>query len=415
MAETPSNSAELYDFHKRLETLLKDVRPIFKDFVAYLRINGLGLARQIKHLENVVRFEEKFLGRRLESCSLSEFKRGLDKLILSKLDEDTKKVYRTSLRKFYMFLLESQGRGKKKTWYKILEFLNSIRIKETEPKIEPITPEEFVKMYEAADNDQMRALISVMYEAGPRSGELLTCRIKDVVVFDDYAEVHVTGKTGQGTLILVRSRADLVKHLQSHPLRNDPDAPLWYMWTRRGLRALSYDAFRMRIKRLAEKAGIKRRIYPHLFRHAAATEKASFLTDREMCIAFRWSKNSKMPARYAHLAVREVRDKILSLYNEKYNIERPKPQKCWRCGEILPANVRFCPRCGAPQEFSEIYRNIMKRQEADELMDILIQHPKVRAAIAEALRELYDSQQNNPSFRAKLEPSKEVSDSSSSR
>ena len=390
--EISSNSAELYHFHKRLETLLKNVRPIFRDFAAHLRVSGLGLARQIKHVENVVRFEERFLRRRLEACSSAEFRRSFDKLVLSRLDEDTKKVYKTSLKKFYNFLLETHNHNRRrKAWREILEFLSSVRFRETEPKIEPITEEEFAKLYEVANDFQTRAILSILYEAGPRSGELLTCRLKDVTIHENHAELRVTGKTGQGILILVKSRADLLNHLESHPLKDNPEAPLWYFVKGGVIKALTYNALRMRIKRLAEKAGIKRRIWPHLFRHAAATRMAEFLTDREMCVAFRWSKSSKMPARYAHLVQRGVKEKILAQYIDDYTPERRKRQKCWRCGEILYNSMKFCPRCGAPTNYSEIYEAIMKRKEADQLMDVLIQHPKVRNAIAEALRELYSS------------------------
>lgn len=412
LLETSSLMEEdLYGRQRRLERLLRESRPLMKDFVAYLRLQALSTARQLRHLENILNFEKRFLRKRLECCGLAEFKKGFDKLILSELDEDTKRIYRTSLRKFYTFLLESR-RSRKRTWRRILKFINGVKFRETEPKIEQITEEEFTRMYEAADNDQMRAMLSILYEAGPRSGELLTCCIKDVVIYDDYAELNVTGKTGQGTLILIRSRADLIRHLQSHPLRDYPEAPLWYMWTRRGLRALSYGAFRMRIKRLAEKAGIKRRIWPHLFRHTAATEKASFLTDREMCIAFRWSTNSKMPARYAHLAQRAVKEKILAQYIDGHILEQRKKQRCWRCGEILHEKVKYCPRCGAPTSYSETYDVAVKRREADELMNVLVQHPRVRQVIFEVLKEIYGSDPQQPSSsQGRRRPTSEAADS----
>jgi len=414
MGRPPESSTDLYHYAEKLKRWLGKVRPILREYVAYLRLCGLGESRQLKHLQNIVRFERRYLSDiHLEKVSFKKFEDAFNELLYeNKLDNDTKYVYKVSLAKYFEFLLKKK-RGNKRVWKKILELLKDVRIKSSDPKIVPISDDEFRKMYEAAEDFQTKAILSVLYEAGLRSGELLSCRVGDARIHDSFIEIVVSGKTGEGTVILVKSYRDLINHLQNHPLKDNPNAPLWFLEIGNKIKPLTYGALRMRLRRLAEKAGIKRRIYVHLFRHTAATQKAAFLTDREMCEYFRWSAKSKMPSRYSHLSQRNVRNKILSLYNQNYKPEELKVQKCWRCGEILPANVRFCPRCGAPQESSEIYRNIMKRQEADELMDILIQHPKVRAAIAEALRELYESHRL-PSSREPLDTSKVDNHSSSS-
>ena len=220
-----------------------------------------------------------------------------------------------------------------------------------------------------------------------------------MVVFDSYIEISVTGKTGQGILIIVKAYRDLVNHLENHPLRDNPDAPLWYMIRGNQILPLSYNALRMRIKRLTQKAGIKRRVWIHLFRHSAATRMAVILTDREMCEMFRWSRNSRMPARYAHLSAKAVKDKLLLMYHDQHIIEKPKITRCWRCNEILQTEVQYCPKCGAPQKLSKFYEVILKRKEADNLMDKLIMDPRVRKAIIEALSDLLSA---DPSLRESL-------------
>ncbi|RJS91015.1 hypothetical protein CW705_04510 [Candidatus Bathyarchaeota archaeon] len=390
---------DLYGREKRLKKLLNEVRPILRRYVIYLKLQGLGIARQLKHLENVTLFERRNLkGRRLESVSFKMFRKAFEKFILSdKLDNDTKYVYRISLKKFYEFLLkENNGkeRKRKRTWKQILNYLKEIKIKSTEPDIEVLTEDEFRRLYEAAEDYQTRALLSVLYEVGPRVGELLSCRIKDVMVYDSYVEINVSGKTGQGRLIIIKAYRDVVNHLQNHPFKNNPEAPLWYMVRSNRFLPLSYNALRMRIKRLARKTGIKRRIWLHLFRHTAATEKASYLTDREMCVVFRWSKNSRMPAKYAHLAQRNIKEKLLSLYDSnEFQVLKPKTSRCWKCGEILPSEkIRYCPRCGVPLQTNKIYEMIMKRREADDLMDRLMSDPRVRKVISEVLYEMIYSE-----------------------
>ena len=106
-----------------------------------------------------------------------------------------------------------------------------------------------------------------------------------------------------------------------------------------------------------------------------------------MCIAFRWSKHSKMPSKYAHLSQRGVKDKILSQYIEKYIPQQPKVTQCWKCGEIFHEGLRYCPRCGSPVSDTDSHELILKQQVMDKLLNMLIRHPHVREEIIRALKE----------------------------
>ncbi|MCD6592678.1 tyrosine-type recombinase/integrase [Candidatus Bathyarchaeota archaeon] len=371
MAKPPRDSDELYGFSRKLDRLLEKARPIFREFADYLGRQRLGLARRLKHVENVCRFERRFLvDRQVERVSSKEFKQAFSKILNDKgLDNDTKKLYRVSLKKFYEFLL-AEREEKSGEWEKILEFLKNTKIRETEPKIEPLSDEEFQRLYEACNDLQMRAILSIARECGPRAGELLTCRVGGVRLHDDYAEIMVSGKTKQGPLLIISSYGDLINHLNHHPLRNDPSAPLWYIMRNGMLKPLTYGALSARLKRIAKRAGIKRRIWLHLFRHTAATEKARFLTDREMCQYFRWSSRSSMPSKYAHLAQRDVKPKILSYYAGK-QVQEPKSITCWRCNQPIPPGVRYCPRCGAPINQDEVVRTAVRVNELESMLQRL--------------------------------------------
>ena len=364
---SPRNAEELYGFERKLERLLEGARPIFREFAEYLRRQRLGSARRLKHVENVCRLERRlFGGRKIEDRSFREFKFAFSKFLEDEhLDNDTKKIYKISLKKFFEFLVSEKSKAKRSTWRKILGFLEDVKIKETEPRIEPLSEEEFRKLYEAAEDIQLRAIISIAYECGPRAGELLTCRIGDVRLHENYAEILVSGKTGQGALLAVRSYGDLVNHLAHHPMKDDPEAPLWFIWRGGEFRPLTHSALNSRLKKLARKAGLKRRIRLHLFRHTAATEKAKFLTDREMCQYFRWSSRSSMPSRYAHLAARDVKPKILSHYTGE-QIQHEKVLRCWKCGQPVQHGVKYCSRCGAPVDQSEVVRTAIHVKELEE-------------------------------------------------
>jgi len=356
----PRNADEIYGFSRKLERLLSGSRPIYREFADYLNRQRLGVARRLKHVENVLRFERKVLrGGKVEDLNLNQFKSAFLAILNNdELDNDTKKLYKISLKKFFEFLVSEKSNSKRNTWKKILAFLEGVKIRETEPRIEPLTEDEFRRLYEAAEDLQMKAIISLAYECGPRAGELLTCKIGDVRLHENYAEIFVSGKTGQGALIVVRSYGDLVSHLAHHPLKDDPEAPLWFTWRGGVIKPLTHQTLNFRLKKLASKAGIKRQIRFHLFRHTAATEKAKFLTDREMCQYFRWSSRSSMPAKYAHLAARDVKPKILSYYTGE-QAPRKQTLKCWKCGQPIQPGVRYCPRCGSPINQEEVIRTAM--------------------------------------------------------
>ena len=56
-------------------------------------------------------------------------------------------------------------------------------------------------------------------------------------------------------------------------MKDDPEALLWIKLSgnKKG-NPVDYNDLRMQIKKIAKRAGIKKRIYPHIFRHARATK-----------------------------------------------------------------------------------------------------------------------------------------------
>ncbi|MGC8558667.1 MAG: tyrosine-type recombinase/integrase [Nitrososphaeria archaeon] len=102
--------------------------------------------------------------------------------------------------------------------------------------------------------------------------------------FDEHrARIVITGKTGPRIVRLITSVPLLSRWLDVHPKKQDPEAPLWVSSYGQ---AISYRQFINKLKEYTKKAGIQKRIYPHLFRHTVATQAASYLTEYEMRIRF---------------------------------------------------------------------------------------------------------------------------------
>jgi site-specific recombinase XerD len=102
---------------------------------------------------------------------------------------------------------------------------------------------------------------------------------------------------------------------------------------------------------LAKKAGVKKRVNPHSFRHARATHLAGMLTESQMKQYLGWTQGSKMAAVYVHLSGRDVDNKILEIHGLKKPEEEEKarqmgPKICPACEKANEFEARICCRCG---------------------------------------------------------------------
>jgi len=220
-------------------------------------------------------------------------------------------INKKEIDKFYFYLINNKKwkewtkLTKWKCFKKICKFIKKdIDFSEwyiKEPKTEPeiLSQEEIAKLIYSANNLRDKLIIFLLYESGMRIGELLNLRKQDVYFDENGAILKVNGKTGLRYVRVVKC-SDLlqqyVKYLHSEKL---------FELTKRNIAIM--------LKNCAKKVGIKKRIYPHLFRHTRATHLAKFLTEPELKIYFGWSPKSRMAEVYVHLSSRDVENKIIQL------------------------------------------------------------------------------------------------------
>lgn len=135
-----------------------------------------------------------------------------------------------------------------------------------------------------------------------------------------------------------------------HPEGYNPDAHLWITFDSKtdALKPLQYAAIRTKLQRIAKKAGINKRIHPHLFRNSRCTYMANYLTEAQMNVYFGWTQGSDMPGVYVHLSGRDINDAILKANrvfgketpNLTQNIETPKVD----LSSIIEAKVKKLER-----------------------------------------------------------------------
>ncbi|MCL5068230.1 MAG: site-specific integrase [Thaumarchaeota archaeon] len=214
------------------------------------------------------------------------------------------------------------------------------------------------------------AAISLDDEVGARPGEFLGMKIKDII-FDEGKRVvcrlgHQGGKTGERLILIIKSVSFVSRWLDAHPLKDNPDAPLWIGFSNTNkYEPWSYNAFRKMLSELAEKAKIRKKISPYLFRHSAATRDARLgFTEAQLCMKYGWTLGSKMPRVYLHMANTDLYSKILQTYGGE-EMEKPKPQtlKCLRCHAQNHTSQRFCGNCGEPLNPLDISKMSIQLEE----------------------------------------------------
>lgn len=222
-----------------------------------------------------------------------------------------------------------------------------------------------------------KAIIAVLYESGLREGEFCSLRIGSVE-FDHYGAVILLpvgeGKTGARRIRLVDSADYLQAWVEAHPFKNDRKTPLWLNLSKRSyLQALQGPGLWSFVKRAAKRAGITKNLYPHLFRHSSATEKARLgWREGELRAYFGWSRGSDMPSRYVHLAGLDYEDMMLERLGKKprdhARTRALAPRVCPDCRTENVSNASFCKQCRrpiSPTAETEIRLNQRKQVELE--------------------------------------------------
>jgi site-specific recombinase XerD len=233
-----------------------------------------------------------------------------------------------------------------------------------------LNQEEVKALLQNTHTKRDKALVSCLWESGARIGEIGGLQIKNVQ-FDEFGcQVLVDGKTGMRRVRLVSSAPYLLEWINSHPQNQNPDAPLWVTITKKKTQQLVYAYITKVLHSAAKRAGIKKPVNPHHFRHSRATYMAQFLTEAQMKEYFGWTQGSDMASRYVHLSGKQVDNAILELNGLK------KPEKkeilllqqaCPRCKNPNDVNSKYCSTCWlplTPKAISEVEEIRQKDQEA---------------------------------------------------
>jgi len=195
------------------------------------------------------------------------------------------------------------------------------------------------------------------------------------------------GKTGERRVLLLAAAPYLAQWLNIHPFRDNREAPLWVQIGSKNnavtghektgtVGCMQYSTLRSLLRTLARRAGVKKKVNPHAFRHARATFLAKYMTESQLKQFFGWKQASRMAAVYVHLSGRDTDDAVMKVYGmEKKESVEPSaltPLRCLACTQPNPGSARFCSRCGRPLNM----RTAMKIEDANQMLNELVKNPE---------------------------------------
>ncbi|MHB1262163.1 MAG: tyrosine-type recombinase/integrase [Thermoplasmatota archaeon] len=223
-----------------------------------------------------------------------------------------------------------------------------------------LTAAEVQALMAACRNARERAILACFLDGGFRCEELCSLNVGSAVKKDDgtvamtLPEDAAGLKTGPRRVLLTESAPFVEAWLAEHPRRTDSLAPLFPLDKPPFSKRLAGHNVRYILLKATQRAGLKKHVHPHLFRHMAATEKAKKLrwSDQMMNNFFGWSKESTMASHYTNLSDQDRDEMILASMGKKLQEETRRRNLgdlvCPYCVTHNIATARFCCNCGKP-------------------------------------------------------------------
>lgn len=378
-------------FERQIE-LIKESSMIQKnkdtalDFKDYLLSEGIGVAKIGRYLLDIRKFDV-ILKKPFVDADKGDIRKVIGKIEQSELAPESRKCFKVMVRKLYRFIRKIEDRGvypDEVKWISINIPKNQRRMPE-----ELLTEEETKLIIQKCKNARDKAMVALLSESGCRISEIGTLQIKHVTFDERGARVTVKGKTGMRKLLAIQVVPFLQKWVNEHPENNNPEA---YLWHSQQTKLLTYNRIVAIIKQAAKDAGIKKRIYAHLFRHSRATQLASIMTEAQMKQYFGWGQDSKMCGVYIHMNGDSTDEAVMRANgieikkDKKVSVMQPK--KCLRCHNINEATNMCCKICGLILDenyANEVLKKDVERMQADEIMNKLMQDKEILELIKNRL------------------------------
>ena len=235
-------------------------------------------------------YMQYFSNRDLNSIEKEEINGYILHLIRSQKISESQQNQRINAIKFYY----EKVLGKNREFYNI----ERPRKKHTLPKI--ISENEVVRIIEAIDNIKHKAIITTIYSAGMRRSEVINLRKQDIDF--DRNVIYIRGAKGNKDRITLLSATNAVL-LKTYLKEYSPN-----YWLFEGPERGQYSASSIGriLHNAVEKAGINKRITPHMLRHSFATHLLEQGVDMRYIQNLLGHESTKTTEIYTHVSKKSL-------------------------------------------------------------------------------------------------------------
>lgn len=371
---------------KRELSLIAEDKHNNESLTRYYKVRSTQIA-QATLLSTIYRLRviSGILGKKYEDATLADIEDLHYKICQKWQRPSTRNKIRKILKKFYQWL-EGCPEGEFPPRVKWIRLEKVPLVTVTEDDLIP--HEEAMRICECALNLRDKALFSGKLDAGCRIGEILTVRVGEVKVTDYGAVLESDGKTGRQPIILTWATPNLSQWLNNHPFKDNPKAPLFPDISKAKPTQLKYAGARKAFKESVKRAGIKKRVWFHLFKHISSSEDANNgMPDSFRRYKHHWTQSSKMPSVYEHLSqsiipkIQQDTWKRIPGASPKAENEQALPKKelvkvCKRCKFDNPSDSMFCNRCGFAVDDGKAKQTAVATEMANSLLNKLTEDPE---------------------------------------
>ena len=168
------------------------------------------------------------------------------------------------------------------------------------PKV--ISKEEVAEMIRRTENIKHRCIISVLYSAGLRRGELLNLKLNDI----DGKRMLITVRAAKGN----KDRVTILSPFVLEELRNyfKEYRPKEFLFEGQNRKQYSAESVGSIIKASAMRAKIKKRVTPHMLRHSFATHLLEDGADLRYIQSLLGHSSSKTTEIYTQVTLNHVKN-----------------------------------------------------------------------------------------------------------
>lgn len=291
---------------------------LIKGFIAYLKLEkslaGNSIEAYQRDMEKLVQFlEYKQYNKNALQLELKHFNEFISWLNELGVSDTTQARIISGIRAFYKYLIMENL-----TDNDVTKLISAPKLKRKLPEV--LSPVEIERIINAidlskAEGERNKAMLETLYSCGLRVSELVGLKITDIHIKEGF--LKVTGKGNKQRIVPIGSYAlkYTVLYIENSRKKNNIQKGFenTLFLNNRG-KALSRIMVFTIIKLLADKAGIRKTISPHTFRHSFATHLIEGGADLRAIQEMLGHASITTTEIYTHLDREFLRDAIIQFH-----------------------------------------------------------------------------------------------------